>query len=245
MMVLFAVVLLSIAGVAKGQEIGNGTTSIQYDGVTHIVPVAHGAAEAHALTAARHAAIASAKSSRPKYVEMIAALANFDADADPDGWRIEVVLFDERDRPVVKRSNATFELMPRVPTADHYSYVDAARLPIRWSMNLKFDEDGVARVKLPLRESLRPLFGWPSAIFPYNTQSRISRSRLSSGQSRRIGGTWRSGSVVTSDWRNQLGRPSTGEIRVRVSVPGEGVFRAATIVPIRPSSLVDTQWPYR
>jgi hypothetical protein len=34
-------------------------------------------------------------------------------------------------------------------------------------------------------------------------------------------------------------------LRVRISVPTEGVFEAATGVFIRPSVLVDTQWPYR
>ena len=172
---------------------------------------------------------------------MVVSLANFDADADPDGWRVELVLLDQRDRPVIARANATFELIPRVPTADFYNYVDAAMLPVRWSMNLTFDQDGVARVKLPLRESLRPLFGWPSAIFP----RQGDRSRNNRSVSRRISGTWRSRSIVTDHWQNGLGRPTMGEMRVRVSVPTEGVFEAASIVPIRPSALVDTYWPYR
>ena len=257
MWVLFAVVLLSIAGVSNGAEpvvpkqppqrpqpvepIAEGSTTIQYDGTTYVVASASQTPQSRAAVEARRQAIARRSAARPKYVEMIASLANFDADADPDGWRVELVLLDSRDRPVVTRASAMFQLMPRVPTADHFNYVDAARLPVRWSKPLEFDEDGVARVKLPLRESLRPLFGWPSAVFPHHG----ARTRVTHSLDRRGGNPWRSRSVVRDDWRNQLGRPSMGEIRVRVSVPTEGVFRAATIVPIRPPALVDTYWPYR
>ncbi len=266
MIVLFAIVVLSIAGVSRGAEqdasaTGSspapestttsvpvstttpapGTSTIQYDGVSYVVPAARHTDQTVAAARARFAAAADRTSARPKYVDMVASLANFDADADPDGWRVEVVLLDSQDRPVVTRAAATFELMPRVPTADHFNYVDAARLPVRWSMNLPFGEDGVARVKLPLREPLRPLFGWPSAVFPH----KGDRTRRTTSVDRRISGTWRSRSIVTDDWRNQLGRPSMGELRVRVSVPTEGVFKAALVVPIRPSTLVDTYWPYR
>lgn len=178
---------------------------------------------------------------RPRYVELVASLSNFDPDADPDGWRAEIVLRDRNDHPVVMRANATFELTPRVATADHRRFVNATGKPIRWSMPLEFDGDGVARVKLPLRDSLKPMLGWNSAIYP-PSGSRLGASRPNvryshSRHARR--------SFVTSDLRNLIGTPSTGEMRVRVSVPTEGVFEAAAPVFIRPSVLVDTQWPYR
>ena len=217
-----------------------GYKTIQHDGTNYVVAKANHTEPARAAAQARRA-VARRSAARPEYVEMIASLANFDADADPDGWRVELVLLDSGDRPVVSRASAVFELMPRVPTADHFHYVDAARLPVRWSKTLEFDADGVARLKLPLRESLRPLFGWPSAVFPRHG----ARTRITSSLHRRGSNTWRSRSLVQDDWRNQLGRPSMGELRVRVSVPTEGVFRAATLVPIRPPTLVDTYWPYR
>ncbi len=184
--------------------------------------------------------------SRPKYAEISATLANFDADADPDGWRVQLVLRDSQDRPVVMRSRANFELTPRIPTADFHSHVDAAP-PISWSMNVDFDADGVARFKLPLRENLRPAFGWNSSTYAGPTKSR----RSSRGLHRRVNNGHRSsgatvfGDLAVTSLRASLGRPTTGELRVRVSVPTEGVFKAATAVPIRPPSLVDSTWPYR
>ena len=278
LIVLFAVILLSIAGLAQGQEQDqtqqpqtrqNGAnpfhknqqslevpskpthTTIQYDGISHVVPAAYLDEQSRAAITARHAAIGKQMSLRPKYVEMHAELANFDADADPDGWRVQIVLLDGNDRPVVARSNVVFELMPRVPTPDHYSYVDAARLPVRWSMSLKFDDEGVARLKLPLRESLWPIFGWTTSTSPYSvspfdaSDHNISRSREIPRLGRPIHGSWRTGSVATRQWRNQLGRPLMGELRARVSVPGQGVFHSVVIVPVRHSTLVDTRWPYR
>ena len=100
-------------------------------------------------------------------------MSNFDADAEPDGWRADIILRDRKDRPVVVRANATFELMPRVVMPQSLGFVDADMTPVRWSMPLEFDEDSVARIKLPLRKSLRPVFGWQSAIYPpSSTRSR-------------------------------------------------------------------------
>ncbi len=112
-------------------------------------------------------------------------------------------------------------------------------------MPLEFDEDAVARIKLPLREKLQPVFGWRSAINrpPANKPASISRSygNYVRGQS-----NWsRPRTFVTQDLHTVIGMPSTGELRVRVSVPTEGVFEAATAIWLRPSGLVDTRWPYR
>ena len=247
MTIIFAIVIIAIAGVSSAQSPQTESTeyanaSLQYDGAT-AVPIADpnavvdqdrvlgGAVAFHRLKG----------DARPAYVEFGASLSNFDADAEPDGWRADLVLRDRKDRPVVMRAHATFELMPRVSTADHHRLVDADTPPIRWSMPLEFDEDFVARVKLPLRQSLRPMLGWSSAVY----RQSDARTRDYGSNVRGLRTRSRKRTVVTLDLRDMIGTPSTGELRVRVSVPTEGVFEAATPVRIRPSVLVDTPWPYR
>ncbi len=137
------------------------------DAVVDAARVAGGAIQLNRLTG----------DARPKYVDINAALANLDSDADPDGWRADVVLFDHKDRPVALRAQAKFELVIRVSTAEHIRFVNADIPPLRWSMPLEFDEDAVARVKLPLRETLRPVFGWSSATLSALNSIGRHRSR--------------------------------------------------------------------
>ncbi len=230
--IIFAIVLISIAGVSSAQapqrESQLDAIPLQYDGVSEVPINIGGAVHTHRLRG----------DARPAYVELAASLANFDADADPDGWRADVILRDRKDRPVVMRANATFELMPRVPTPENLRYVDADTTPIRWSMPLEFDDDSVARIKLPLRQSLRPMLGWSTALYP--ASGTFSRTH-----GHNIHRLSRDRRYVASDLRNLVGMPSGGELRIRVSVPTEGVFEAATGVRLRPSILVDTKWPYR
>jgi hypothetical protein len=222
--ILFAIILASIAGVSSAQS----PQTIQYDGATagtanSIQPNPNAVFDPFRVAGGAVHGNRSRADARPVYAQLDASLANFDADADPDGWRAEVVLRDQKDRPVVMRAHATFELMPRVPMAD------------------QFDEDSVARVKLPLRRSLRPMLGWSSAVYPPSGIRTRNAGNTAHGLR-----TWkRSRTFVTSDLRTLVGTPASGELRVRVSVPTEGVFAAATGVWIRPSVLVDTKWPYR
>ncbi|MEM1068824.1 MAG: hypothetical protein AAGI63_08015 [Planctomycetota bacterium] len=215
-------------------RVGVGYLATTPDHVSQIdLPQAiHGAS----IPLSRHARI-----SRPIYVELAASLSNFDPDAEPDGWRAEIVLRDRNDRPVVMRAYASFELTPRVATLDSRRFINTTEKPIRWSMPLTFDDDGVARLKLPLRDTLKPMLGWSSASYP---ASGI-RSTGNGARSRPTRPRHRRRTFVTSDVRDLIGTPSSGELRVRVSVPTEGVFEAASAVHIRPSVLVDTQWPYR
>ena len=275
---LMALIILAIAGNVNGQELTQLASAtapvaqkvpvsqkvvVQFNNTTQLLPRAEsspgttkhtvtdivaGVGASEQQSRAQHESWSRYTSSRPKYAEMKAELANFDADADPDGWRVELVLRDAHDRPVAMRSTARFELMPRVPTADFHNYVDADIIPITWSKDVKFDERSVAHFKLPLREQLKPLFGWPSSIYPEtgmrsNIYGRNSRYR--SGIHGRAGRSQRLGTAVTRDFRNTLGKPTVGELRVRVSVPTEGVFSAVVPIQIRPSVLVDTNWPYR
>lgn len=183
---------------------------------------------------------------RPRYIEMSASLANFDADPEPDGWNIQLALRDQKDRPVVQRSNARIELIPRV------SRYTPSRLegtkPLRWSVPLEFDDDGVARFKLPLRNSQRSQLGWPNdnalRSFSHRTTSRRSSSR-SAGEwyIRGRNNSGRIPTVLRSNLQDRVTIPEVGELRARVSVPSQGTFEAITEVTIRPSVLVDTRWP--
>jgi hypothetical protein len=186
--------------------------------------------------------------SRPVSVELTSSLANFDADADPDGWRARVVLRDLDGNAVVMRSSATFTLTPRVPLADHEQFMDADHAAMTWSMPLRFDQRGAASVTLPLRQSLEPAFGWSSAVAPFPFDSVGSRSR---NNGRYRGGNNAISRVYSGRNRRSVGGisytridvPSTGVMHVRVAVPTEGVFEAETPVWLRPSNLLSTGWP--
>lgn len=252
LIIVFAIILLIVANVTHGQMprrySAGGQIGIQFDGqsvVPAVVPATSSKSTSttpvaeHSRPPTRDAVSQRLRGdARPSYVELIASLSNFDADADPDGWRVEIVLRDAMDRPVCVRANASFELMPRVPTADHRSYVDADMPPIRWSMPLQWDDDSISRVRLPLRQSLKPVLGWPSSLY----RPKGSRNR---GYGRHVRAIAGNRSFVTNDVRNLISSPLSGELRVRVSVPTHGVFEAAVPVRIRPAVLVDTKWPYR
>jgi len=196
----------------------------------------------------------SQSGTRPVYAEMTAVLANFDRDADPDGWRATVVLRDRHDQAVVMRSRARFELWPRQGLADGVAFEDTGDAPLRWHVELRFDQQGVARVKLPLRSAIGgSRAGWTSRA---DRRSHTAGSRSNGHHRQRDRTGWRSrGSqsrtritqrgFQTRELHTALLRPTVGEMRVRVSVPTEGVFAAAWPVDIQPSFLVDTSWPYR
>ena len=251
MTVIFALVLISIAGVSSAQspqpeELSSVCATIQYDGASSI-PLAN-LSEIVDDTKPMGGAVQQKRlksSSRPKYVQLNASLANFDRDADPDGWLAQVVLLDAKDRAVTMRAHARFELKVRVSTAEHLRFVNADIPPIRWSMPLEFDEDATARVKLPLRKPLKPVFGWPSALYRPSVDRRARISNNHGNFTRGPGGWSRPRTFVTQDLNVLAGVPSTGQLHVRVSVPTEGIFEAVVPVRLRPSGLVDTRWPYR
>ncbi len=191
---------------------------------------------------------------RPQYVELASGLANFNADPEPDGWRAEVVLRDSQDQPVTTEAMATFELMPRVPpydlrSIDHHrasdpsQSLDARAFPIRWSLPLHFDADGVARLKLRLRPGVRELLGWDSPSGASSPYGDSAGRRLGASSGPRV---WKPGrTFVTVNTNYLIAMPSLGVLRLRVTVPNAGVLETAAAVQIRPSVLVDTQWPYR
>lgn len=189
------------------------------------------------------------RAGRPKSVSISAVIENFDADAEPDGWSVQVVLLDAQGRRVKRRATARFSLNPRVPTQDFTGYVTAKKASATWSSKLEFDEHGVARVRLPLRQRLKSVFGWQRS--PYESVGLEGGRRSAIGGIVRPSGTGRvirSGlapSELYGAGAASLGLPADGELRVTVSVPTEGTFRAAIPIQLRPSALVDTRWPYQ
>lgn len=238
--IIFAILLASIAIRAKGQGLSDATTGQ----LIQNTPESPGDQVATAKRVRR------VKSTRPQYAFVSAELAQFDSDADPDGWIGTILLLDSDDQPTIPhRANAKFEMMPRVPTHDFTGYVNANVKPITWSMPLKFGDDGSAKVRLKLDKAIQPLIGWPSTSHPAvgNAGGFYSRRRgiirhttpgydppTSLSDLQRCGGA-----------TQFIGVASFGQLKVRVSVPGRGVFDAVTPVTLRPSVLVDTRWPYQ
>ena len=257
----FAAILALLAGIANGESPtddapiergGDRATlraelplhSLQYDGFDQTPPAfpsAAGAATFPTGPALNGGAARAATASRPNYVELSARLANFDRDAEPDGWLAEVAILDEHDRLVPMRSRAVFRLMPRIPAQVSGHWLDALPSPLEWSVPLHFNESGTAPVRLPLRASLKPMLGWSetSLIQPRGHVSRSTR-RLSAAY-----GAVRRRSFAITDPHRPMGIAQRGQLSVRVSIPTAGVFEALTTVRIRPQALVDTSWPYR
>lgn len=91
---------------------------------------------------------------RPAVATLDARLANWDEDAGPDGWLATVRVLDSLGRPVPFFGNATFELTPRVLSADLTSFEVAGPQRLRWTSTVATDEHGCATFRLPLRRSL-------------------------------------------------------------------------------------------
>ncbi|QDV43349.1 hypothetical protein Enr13x_32050 [Stieleria neptunia] len=191
-----------------------------------------------------------ARRRRPQSAFVTAEIAQFDSDVDPDGWLASVMLIGSDDQPVVvRRATARFELTPRLPTHDFTGYVDANVKPIQWNVPLKFADDAVATVRLPLRDPIAPLIGWPATSHPavgraggfHASRRGIIRHTATAFQDRTV----LTASPSRQGARSVIGMASFGQLKIRVSVPGEGVFDAVTPIALRPSVLVDTRWPYQ
>ncbi|WP_182870368.1 hypothetical protein [Stieleria mannarensis] len=256
--IIFAILLASIAIRTNGQE-PNGQ-NLESD----VTPTTTPDEDASAYTemqlgdriivvkraSAERDAARSLRSRRPQSALVTAEIAQFDSDADPDGWLAKVMLIGSDDcRVTVRRATARFELMPRLPTHDFTGYVDANLKPIVWNSPLRFADDGVATVRLPLRNPIAPLVGWPATSHPaVGDAGGFFASRR--GIIRHTSPAFESRTALTdrhdrASARSAIGMASFGQLKVRVSVPGEGVFDAVAPITLRPAVLVDTRWPYQ
>ena len=107
---------------------------------------------------------------RPAFAVLEAMVANWDGGVRPDGWIAQVQVFDDRGRPVAFSGSATFELVPRVPSADHTRFVAVRGRRLRWTTMLASDADCCATVRLPLRRSLPRT---PIGHIPYSGVMRV------------------------------------------------------------------------
>lgn len=183
----------------------------------------------------------SPRTGRPTMVDFSAHLANFDRDADTDGWLATIVLRDASGQHasgqhasgqmVTARAYATFELKVGRFAVDEVTFVAGEHVVHRWSKSLMFDDDGVARVRLEQRGATKSkheltmdrstsLVTQPM----YNMGSRFPIQRLSYADRFRYTPT------------NGLIGPDTpftpvfGALQVRVSVPTQGTFDGVSIV---------------
>ncbi|TWU39234.1 hypothetical protein [Novipirellula artificiosorum] len=190
-------------------------STLQFDGVTEFFT---------SIDSATAGATVQSTELNPQSVYLSAALANFDSDAQPDGWMVELTLIDRQDRAVIVPATARIEMHPRPTLTDHAgaTRTEATEKVIQWTVRFVADEDGVARVKLPLRRSQQRSLGWFVSDSPY-ARGDLSRPK----------------------WQRQLAYPKDGQLSASVSTGSGKTFKATTMVQIRPSFLVDTPWPYR
>ncbi|MCC9601502.1 hypothetical protein LOC67_13175 [Stieleria sp. JC731] len=186
------------------------------------------------LPRAPSARTAPRKSVKVRAASFHANLVNWDADAETDGWIVEVALLDEqgdtvlmgKQHPVEMPGDITarFSLMPVRPALDFDGYVDAADQPFVWTRTLRFSSPGIARVRLPLEAvELQELAG-----------STVERRLVARGGKIR-GGAILGGSTL----------PAVGRLTMRVIVPSQGAFDSVAQVDLRTPFLVDTSWPYQ
>ncbi len=174
-----------------------------------------------------------ADQSRPTHAVVEACLANWDRDAEPDGWKARVVLLDKHSRPAPGPAHATFELIPRVPSLDRTRYIDAPVKPLRWWKKLEFDASGVAEVQLPKR------VGEPEvSLARQHRETRFGRRPYLDN---------RVGRGMLGEFAGPEGPPPPhwAVLRVRVSVPTVGVLESVVPVTFAEPLLVDSGWPYR
>ncbi len=180
--------------------------------------------------------------SKPHSVQLSAVLANFDSDVAVDGWAIQLAVLDRFDHALVMPAFARFELRPddfpihpsirrRRPTA-------GLAAPIRWSIKVAFDEDGIARVKLPVRASQRTALGWTSGSEDGLGMANLSTSVLHARTIRPVSGLgsndprW----LATGkpyDWRESFVYPVSGTLNVRLSIASQGTFESTIPVNLR------------
>lgn len=139
------------------------------------------------------------------------------------------------------RSYATFELRVGRFTVDEVTFVAGEHVAHRWSKSLKFDDDGVARVRLELTGAAKKkneLTMYPATSLGarpmYDMGSRFLIQRLSYADRFRYTPT-----------NGQIGpdtpfTPVLGAMSIRVSVPTAGTFDGVTVVRLN-SPVIDAK----
>lgn len=246
---LFALVLASLASIAKAETAGRLGVCYRPT-LPDAISVVRSDRRAESAPSTEEPVLERGvpENQNPKYLEMTAKLSNFDANAEPDGWAVRLVLKDAQDRPVKTYGLAVFEVMtvaglsksPNRSKVPVRSKVPASKRSVRWTRQLHFDADGVADVKLPLRATEQQRLGWRSSQERTENRVAATRATVRGSRTRRYHDTF-----VTLDAIDAIGMPNHGVLRARITVPSRGVFEAVAPIGVRASVLVDTQWPYR
>ncbi len=180
------------------------------------------------------------------YLQLNAEPASFDARADLDGWLATVVLRNQDGLPTVAAASATFEILDYL--SDYRPSYSAGnpfpRSPprLRWTMPLRFDQQGVATIALPIGRS----FDWYSGRTSYlNSRVGIDRNRFGGDPKTRLVGSPYHGNFVTQSLYDRIDYPLVGGLQVQVTVPGEQPLVALTPIELPRPVLVDTYRRYR
>ena len=194
--------------------------------------------------------ISDAAKADSHYVQLYAELANFDRDADADGWRATLAIQQPDGVLVEAAGRATFEILEfsqsRHRHATRRAYVDSRPLA-RWSVPLNFDAQGMSRVTLPASSTVRRRLGWNGASSIHQGTRVATRSafgnRINHRWSGRAANDYRR--FVTHDLRDRIDYPIRGWLRVRVTMPGQPPLEAIAPIDTRPAFLVDIPTRYR
>ena len=182
-----------------------------------------------------------AVSARPHSLQMVAATANLDSDAQADGWRVALLLLDQYDQPIWETGVVRFELIPH-PTGYRGSLHSAwvSREPIRWTIAAKpHPVDGITRLRLPMTKSRIDAL---SLVSKRHTSglATVSVRRGNGDPVRRFADHSFSDSATGPSFTGpSFTGPTTGDLFARMTVPGKGTFESRVCVQIPPAILVD------
>ena len=233
----FFLIWIAVTSTAKASCIDHLPESclLQFDGFTPVPDLEH----SRSVSQSQHQA----------NVQLFAELANFDRDADADGWRVSLAIQDPAGVLVKATGQASFQILElpqrRYRHATRRELVSSPPLA-RWSVPVHLNELGVAHVNLPASWAIQRRLGW-HGVASVHQGTRVA-SRF--GATRQIDQRWSDGPVnyrrfVTHDLRDRIDYATRGWLFVRVSMPGQPTLEAITPVDTRPAFLVDIPSRYR
>lgn len=188
------------------------------------------------------------------YVQLFAELANFDADAGPDGWIASVIIRARDGSPLMSPVRANFAITYDAPRyrphgIDYGTIRDPSTRSVprmRWTRPLQFDGQGVATVTLPARNSFQRMLDWDSIDgLGSIDRSSVGYRRFDGRRIDRLRGSRYHRHFVTQDLYDRIDYPIASWMRISVAIPGQRTLEAVTPIDLRPQVLVDTPYRYR
>ena len=250
MLVLFALVILTIARAAAASdvvvadendrlastELPPGKVLIQWNDRLRLVDAYQPTTTS---TSYAHTPSMTVKSlTRPVSATIRIWAANFDADADTDGWRVSTAILDRAGRPTEHAFTVKYELLiteqpalmrPAFNTggAGHTTRGANRRVKPRvlqtWHKSSRYSGRDASDHLLKLNSSALAQIGSADKIPARNIRTESKLRPVTSGLPDRA-------------YRFRVGAPATRLlIRARVSVPGSGVLVATEVVSVDPA----------